>query len=136
MTTTIADVRGILKTCVETVTGLRAYSKIQDSINAPCAHIVPLEFEPFMVVGGSKTVYPFQIRVYTARAPSDQNQALLDGFRETSGTTSITAAVQLSTNWGSVVLDYAKVTRVGEVGVAEVSGVPYLYLELDVEVVF
>lgn len=134
MTTTIADVRGALKNCVETISGLRGAAYIQDAINAPIAHIVPLEFDPRLVFNGSKTEYHFQIRVYVPRAAADQGQALLDGYREVSGSTSITAAVQNDTNWGAVDVDYALVTRVSPVSVVEVVGVPYLYLEIDVEV--
>ena len=131
--TTIATVRTAMKTAVETISGLRAYAVIQDAINAPCAHIVPLEFDPRMVLGESKSEYQFQIRIYAARESADQNQALLDGYREVSGATSITAALQGNAGLAAVV-DYAQVTRIGEVGVVEISGVSYLYLEIDVEV--
>lgn len=133
--TTIADVRGALKTCVETISGLRGAAYIQDAINPPIVHIVPLAFDPRLVFSQAKNAYPFQLRVYVARAPADQNQALLDGYREVSGATSITAAVQNGANW-AVTVDYASVTQIGPVGVADISGVPYLYLEIDVEVVW
>lgn len=124
-----------MKAAIETVSGLRAFDYIQDSIDAPCAHVVPLEFDPRMVLGETKSEYQFQIRIYAARAAADQNQKLLDGYREVSGATSLTAAVQGNATLAAAV-DYAQVSRIGEVMVAEISGVPYLYLEIDVEVCF
>lgn len=132
---TIAAVRNAMKTAIETVSGLRAFDYIQDSIEAPCAHVVPLDFDPRMVLGESKAEYQFQIRIYAARAAAQQNQILLDGYREVSGPTSVTAAVQGNSTLNAVV-DYSQVSRIGEVSVVEISGVPYLYLEIDLEVCF
>lgn len=132
--TTIARVRDAMKGCVETIPGLRATAYIQDAINVPVAHIVPLDYDPRDVLGEGSATYPFQIRIYVARAPAEQNQALLDGYREISGSQSILAAIQNVSFWNDVDHDYATVTRVGAVTVVEVSGVPYLYVEIDVEV--
>jgi hypothetical protein len=133
--TTIATVREKMKAAIETIDGLRAYDYIQDSINAPCAHVVPLEFDPRSVMGETNSDYPFQIRIYASRAVADQNQKLLDSYREVSGDASITAALQDDTGLDAVV-DSVSVTRIGEVGVVEIGGVPYMYLEIDVEVVW
>lgn len=132
--TTIADARDALQDAVAT-TGLRAYAYIQDSVNAPCAHVVPLEFDPRLVLSQAKAEYQFQIRVYVSRAAAvEQNQKLLDEYRDLTGTKSLLRAIQDDTNWDGV--DYFSVTRIGEVGVVDYGGAPYLMLELDVEAVF
>ena len=41
--------------------------------------------------------------------------------------------VQNGANW-TTTIDYSKVTRVGEVGVIDYGGAPYLMFEIDVEV--
>lgn len=131
--TTIATVRSTMGTAVATITGLRAYDYIQDTINAPCAHIVPLEYDPRYVFSAAKVKYPFQVRIYVDREPADQNQKLLDGYREMTGSTSVLAGLQLQSNWSGVV-DDVDVIRIGEVSLIEVAGIPYLYLEIDVDI--
>lgn len=134
--TTIAEVRDAIANCIDTIPGLRSAAYIQDQITPPIAHVMPLDFDPRLVFSEAKSVYKFQIRVYVGRTPAEQNQAALDTYREVHGSHSITAAVQDDTNWGGVEVDYAKVTRIGSVGVAEVGGVPYLVLQIDVEVLW
>lgn len=132
--TTIAEVRDALANCVDTISGLRSQAYIQDSITAPIAHIVPLDYDPRAVLGEESATYPFQIRVYVQRAAVEQGQAFLDSCREISGSHSMVAAIQNDANWGGVNVDYASITRVSAVSVVEVSGVPYLYAEWDLEV--
>lgn len=134
--TTIAQVRDAMAAAVATIDGLRAYAYELDTINAPAAHVVSLEYDPRYVMADAPTEYQFQIRVYVPRAAVEQAQKLLDGYREVSGATSIRAAVQNENNRPAGLADYFSVTRIGAVGVVEVAGAPYLYLEIDVEAVF
>lgn len=133
MTVAIADVRSALQTAIAT-TGIRTYAYIQDVLNVPCAHVAASEFDPRLVMGTTKAVYPFTIHVYVSRAATvEQNQKLLDTYRDVTGTASIALAVKTSSAWTATV-DYADVTRVGEVQAVEYGGAPYLTFEIDVEV--
>lgn len=136
MTTSIADVRSSLQSAVET-TGLRTYAYIQETINVPCAHVAPLEYDPRLVMGESHVHFEFQVRVFVNRAAAvEQNQKLLDEYRDLTGTKSLILAIQDSDNWATpTTVDYMMVTRVGEVTAIEYNGAPYLMFELDVEVV-
>lgn len=134
MTTSIADVRDVIKTAVET-TGLRAYAYIQDAANVPCAHVAGLEFDPRLVFGEGKVEMTFQVRVYVNRAASvESNQKLLDLYRDVTGPSSLVLAIQEDDNWGGgVTIDYLQVTRIGEVNAFDYGGAVYLGFDLDVE---
>ena len=134
MTTTIAQVRTDLAACVTTA-GVRCTPYIVDVVNAPCAMVARQPFDPRMVLAGGKSQYGFQIHVYAQRAAEKASQATLDLCAETLGTTSLTAAIQTSTNWTSTI-DYAQVTNIGGEQIAEINGVQYITIQIDVEVVF
>lgn len=137
MATTIATVRDTIRQAIETGTGLRTFAWVQDQIVAPCAHVAPLEFDPRLVLSQSKAAYMFQVRVYVSRAAAvEQNQKLLDEYREISGDRSILAAVQDGSHWPGSIVDYCQVTRIGEVLAVDYGGVPYLTVEFDLEVVW
>ena len=132
--TTIAQARTSLAAAV-TTTGLRCIAYLSDQIPAPCALISRKEFDPRMVFGGSKSTYGFRVTIYTSRPAERASQVLIDGYCETTGATSLVAAIANGANWTATV-DYAEVVRVGEIMVHEIAGVPYLVAELDVEVVW
>lgn len=133
MTTSIADVRAALQTVIAT-TGIRTYAYIQDSLNVPCAHVASSEFDPRLVMGSTKAVYPFTVHVYVSRAAAvEQNQQLLDTYRDVTGSASIALAIKTSSSWTATV-DYADVTRIGEVQAIDYGGSPYLTFEIDVDV--
>lgn len=129
MTTSMDDVRTSLAAAVLT-TGLRSYAYIQDQINDPCSMVIPLDYDPRLVLGNSKSVYPFQVRCYFPRASAvEQMQKLMDQYRMMTGSLSIRLAIETSTNWSAAV-DYATVTRIGEVTATDA----HLIFEIDVEV--
>lgn len=135
MTVTIADVRDGLATALETIDGWRAGAYVGDMINPPCFKVARPAFDPRMVFGGAKATHTFRVHAYTSRGATEANEKALDALCELSGSGCVIAAVQTGTNW-PITVDYAQVTQVGEVGLAEIAGVEYLTVPFDIEVVW
>ena len=136
MTTKVGDVRTAAAEAITTATGLRAYGLLQDKINAPCAMVGALEFDPRYVLGSTVAEYPFQVRCFFNRAADQANQELIDTYRDVTGELSLTAALIDGDNWPDALVQSVDVTRVGELQVVEYIGVGYLYFEVDFSVIW
>lgn len=133
--TSIADVRGAIAGAALTVTGLeRCDGYILDKIVPPHGQLTTLPRDPRFVFGSTKTVYRFALTIYVQRTSEEAAQALLDGFAEPSGATSITAAIEDETNWGSVDIDYVSVVEISGIGESSVAESKYLIETFTVEV--
>jgi len=133
--TTIAEVRDGLAVALGALDGWRASAYVGDQINPPCLKVARPAFDPRMVFGGSKAAHTFRVHAYASRGATEANEKILDALCEPSGYGSLLEAVQTGTNW-PVTVDYAVVTNVGEVGLAEIAGVEYLTCPFDIEVVW
>ena len=133
--TTIAEVRDELAEICGNIDGWRGSGYVAAQVNPRVVVVAPDEFDPRLIFSQVKAEHVFRLTAYAAITAPEASQKALDELAELSGDGSLIEAVQDSTNW-SVTVDYAQVTRVGIVGVAEVAGVEYLARSFDVEVVF
>lgn len=141
--TTLADVRANLKTILETiiVSGTTstwiATGYVGDQVNPPQFVVTRSSFDPRLVLNGTKAQHEFNVIAYMPRATPVESEAALDALAEPTGTASLIAAVQLSSNW-SVTVDYAQVTQVGEVGVTQfgTDAAEYLACPFKIEVMW
>lgn len=136
--TTIAQVRSQLATIATGITGWTGTAYVGDSVDAPMIKVSRPAYDPRMVLSGGKTVATFRCTAYVKRADTAVNEAALDALAEPSGSGSFVAAVQTSSNWGSVSVDYAQVVNVGETFLTAfgTDAGEYLACPFDVEVVW
>ncbi len=142
--TTIAEVRADLANVLANVEGWTV-ANIGGSASGyvgdaqPGAYTFKINrgaFDPRFVMGKSKTAYVFTVTAYAPRTPAELSEAALDALCEPTGTGSLIATVEDGDNW-AVTVDYASVTRCGEVqAVTWVEGVEYLAAQFTLEVLW
>lgn len=133
---TVQEVRQALSDAITDGVGLRAAPMWQDTFTAPIAIVTRREFDPRLVFTGTTASYEFTVTIYADRTNERTAQVLLDDYCELDGSGSVVAAIQDEANWPNVTVDYAQVTRVGEVQSVAQGESQYLAVALDVEVVF
>lgn len=133
--TNIAEVRDGLAVAIRAGTGLRCFAYAGTTLPHPCGIVTPQGYDPRMVLGKSKATHEFSVTVFVGSAAERSAQQRCDRLREASGTESIVAAVEDSTNW-PVTVDYASVTFVGPVSEEIVAEESLMTFEVDIEVVF
>lgn len=133
---TVQEVRQGLADAITDGVGLRSAPMWQDTFTAPIAIVTRREFDPRMVFTGTKATYGFTVTIYADRTNERTAQVILDDYCELDGPGSVVAAIQDGNNWPNVTVDYAQVTRVGEVQAVAQGESQYLAVALDVEVVF
>lgn len=131
--TTTADVRASLAGAVKTGTGLTCLPYLIDHVDAPVAMVGVRPFDPRLVFGKAKVVYPFFVRLFVSSLSAIEEAQRFDEYREVSGSKSVTQAVEDGTLWTCTV-DYALVTQIGDPRDETVNGVTYKAVDFDVEV--
>ena len=98
--TTLAEVRAELADICATIPGWRSSGWVGDSITEPMIKVARPAFDPRLVFGsdGKKSV-TFQLTAYVKRADTERAEKMLDALAEPSGSGSLIAAVQTSSNW-------------------------------------
>lgn len=135
MPASITAVRDGLKVRLETIAGLRGYSRVPDKPEPPCAVVlgpVVIEFDHTMARGCDRIVIPIQ--VLASKAVDDISQTTLDGYLGGTGATSIKQAVEGDRRLGGIAQS-TRVMRVEGYGQVEYVGIDYLGARLIVEVV-
>ena len=133
--TTTADVRQALADA-GSYCGREVKPYVQSTISTGSGYVMRREFDPRMVFGGSKVVYPFMVRFYFLAVSLESAQQDIDALCDTAGSSSFLAAVQDGTNWPADLVDYAQVTNVGEINDSTVDGTNYFTVDFDIEVVW
>jgi hypothetical protein len=135
--TTIAEVRTDLERVLELISPWRATGYVGDQINPPQFVVTRQEFDPRLVLQGSKAQHTFRVIAYMPRVTPVESEAALDALAEPTGNGSLIETVQTSTNW-TVTVDYAQVTQVGEVSAVQfgTDTAEYLACPFTIEVVW
>jgi hypothetical protein len=110
----INDVVDGIATNLATISGLRVYSEWPDSPNPPCAIVMPSEefVSPKTLDGGYDMAYDVIVLVPTASG-MERNLRTLNTYCDTSGSTSVRAAVESDATLGAVVSDLFFVSTTG-----------------------
>lgn len=137
MSATIAEVREALSDAVE-VAGLRCEPYLIDVVNPPCAMVDRRQMDPRMVFGAGTNGYRFRLLCYFGRTSERGSQVLMDEYLslDTTSASSVKAAVESGDNWPDGLVHYCEVVNIGDTSEREVAGIPYLTVELDLEVVW
>lgn len=131
---TIATVRSAMATALRTISGLRASEYLTEQVKTPHA-MIDFEVEPDLTFGRGADVYRFQVTVFSDRAAERASQVFLDTLRDPQATDGIKYVLEHDATLAAQV-DYCRVTRIGKTEIIPVSGVEYLAVTFDAEVVF
>ena len=138
--TSIADVRGQFPTVLAHIGGswFCTDGYVGDKLSAFQLKVSRPPFDPRMVMSGTKAIHKFRVTAYAPRAESIESEKALDALCELSGSGSMKEAVETSSYWGSVSIDYAQVVNVGETAVVQfgLDAAEYLAVPFDIEVVW
>lgn len=128
----INGIRDAIKTAIATL-NISAYDTVPDSINPPAAWVIPKTGE-YDLTAGPNMIVLFEVTVLLLKGASVQNaQDTLDAYILPSGSNSFKAvleAANLSTH-----ADSLRVVNFHDYGGLEFSGVEYIGVKFDVEVI-
>lgn len=138
---TLDEVCAALATVVATVDGIsRAKGWADDEINPIEAQVYTRPYDPRMVFGKGanygETTYLLGVRVFASRTNMRTAQKQLRAFMETTGTSSVVAAIEDGDSWAETI-DSAEVTGIGqpfEVEIQNAAGGVTTYWAVDFEV--
>lgn len=128
----IADVRAAFAEALNSIDGLRASEYITDQITPPHA-MFDYTVEPDLTFGRGADVYRFTISVFAARTAERASQIFLDLLRDPASDSGVKRTIEDHPAVAAVV-DYARVTSIGAVGISEANN-ELLVVEFQVEVV-
>jgi len=131
--TTTAEVREALAAAASTC-GREVKPYAQDTVLAGSGYVGRQAFDPRMVFGQTKAVYPFTVRFYLPRGAEISAQQEIDTLCDIAGDGSFLAAVQNGDNWPASLVDYCQVVNVGEINETTLGGSDYLTVDFDLEV--
>lgn len=133
MTMTVSTVRDNLKTQLATISGLRTYDIIPDSINVPCAVVgmLDMDFDATMNRGYDRAT--LDVILITGRMSERSAQNTLDTYLSGSGNSSIKAVVEANKTLSGAV-QTLRVTAATS-GSIQVSGIDYLAYRFRVELI-
>lgn len=129
----VASVRTALATALRTISGLRVNEYITDEIVPPHA-MFDYSIEPHLVFARGADVYRFNIKVFANRGSDVASQKFLDLLRDPTTSGGLIRTIEEDATLAAAV-DYARVSSVGEIQIANVGGAEYLMIEVQVEVV-
>ena len=131
----VETIRSALADACETIDGLQACAYVRDATNWPEAQVDRGEIDYDFVMADGPATYPFRVLVYGGRVDEIAAQALLDGYAEPTGATSVKVAIQSDTAKAAGAWDYADVKSCSAAQIALIGGVEYVFIEFTVEVV-
>jgi hypothetical protein len=130
----IGDIREGLRVRLATITGLRTYAEIPESINVPCAIVgVPTEIKFDATLNRSNDSAVFPVRLMVAKALDRNAQRALDVYLQSTGANSVKTVIEADSQLGGAA-NTLMVERVSGIGVYNISGVDYLGAEFQVRV--
>ncbi len=134
MSGSISGIRSAINTALDTISGLRTFNTVPETINEfPAAFVRPQSGAYDYDVGGDM-VHKFEIVLLVRRwGDVDESQDTLDPYCDESGTYSIKAAVDAATL--STYASAIRVTGFRDYGAIEFAGIFYVGAKFDVDVI-
>lgn len=97
---TPAGVRTGLATAVDTISGLRVFDYVPDSLSPPAAVVEPLEVSFHAAMQDGLTMYRAYVLIILGRMSDRSSQDRLDAYVATTGSTSVKAAIEADKTLG------------------------------------
>ena len=131
----ISSIRDGLKTRLATISGVRAYDVIPDSFAPPAAIVAPpTRIQYGASLGKAWDSVTFTVRLLVAKATDRSAQDRLDAYLDSTGATSIVAAIEADPTLGGAA-NLARVIACQGIGVYDYAGVALLGAEFTVEII-
>ena len=131
---TMGQIRTGLATNLAKINGLRTSSFVPDQVNPPIAVVVPQRITFDAAFKRGLDTFEFTVMVIVGRADERTAQNLLDGYCNSTGTTSIKTAIESDRTLGGVVQDL-RVTELRNIGPVVIGENTYLTAEFIVSVI-
>jgi hypothetical protein len=136
---TIAAIMTGIETRLETITGLRAKDTAPDTVDVPAgggyAFVgLPERVDYHRTMGNGRIDPVFTITVFVSASPTRIAQALLAGYMNPAGPTSIRAAVEVDKTLGGAVEDCA-VMAARTIGRVDAGDLTYLGAEFTLQTI-
>lgn len=132
--TAASAIRSGLKTRLETISGVTAYAKLPTSIDVPAATVRRRQTDYDLVMARGADAFTFVITLYVQFVEQQDSQDALDAYLDTTGASSVKAAIEGDGTLGGIV-DITRVVSAGEDYVADYNGLPYLAVDFVTEVI-
>lgn len=133
MSMTPSTVRDNLKTQLATISGMRCYDTIPDSINVPAAIVGMLDFEFDMTMLRGADKATLDIIVVTGRMSERSAQNALDSYLSGSGATSVKTVVEANPTLSGACQTLRVTTATS--GTLQVGGIDYLAYRFRTELI-
>ena len=131
---TMSELRAALAVRLATITGLRTSATLPDQPNPPQAVIYPERVTYDTALGRGSDEYTFVVLVIVGRIAERSAQTSLDAYCNSSGATSIKAAIEGESTLGGKAFD-CRVTEMRGQGSLAIGDVTYLTAEFIVSVI-
>jgi hypothetical protein len=129
----MSAIRTALASKIGTISGLRTAATVPDQVSPPIAVIIPERVTYDEAYARGLVVYTFIVQVVVGKVSERSAQNRLDGFVNSSGATSIKAAIEADKSLGGVVFD-SRVTEMTSYTVVQIGDIAYLSCEFRVTV--
>jgi hypothetical protein len=128
-----SNVRSGLKTRLATISGLKTYDYIPDSVNVPGAVVGQLDLDFDAALNRGLDRASCTILLIVGRMSESAGQTKLDGYLASSGSTSVKAAIEADVTLGGAV-QTLRVTN-ATAGSVQVAATDYLAYRYTVELI-
>jgi len=135
VTLTISSVRDAAQTQLATITGLRTYDLIPDTVNVPAAVVGNLELEWDEAMQRGLDFATFDVLLITSRMSDRSAQDKLDAYLAGTGASSVKTVLEGGSPTGTLngTVSTVRVTRATPISIT-VASIEYLAYRYEVEV--
>lgn len=130
---TIGAIRTALKNVVDDITTLNAFEQRPGQVTGDAAVVTRKAGPRFVTMSDDEVEYDFGVMILTSLADSSSGQTALDTYVSPTGASSVVAKINANPSLGGVV-QWAKVTSVGEDQIVEWAAGSFLGAEIVVSV--
>ena len=131
---TIAAIRQGIAANLATISTLRTSAFVPDNPTPPIAVVIPQRIEFDTAMGRGMDDLTFTVMVIAQRASERNAQSVLDGFCNSSGLTSVKAAIESDKTLGGACFDL-RVTEMNDYGPLSIGDTVYLSASFSVTVI-
>ena len=130
----VSEIRSGIATNLATITGLRTSAFVPDNPTPPIAVVVPQRIEYDAAMGRGMDTYTFDVLVIAQRMSERNAQSLLDGYCNSTGSTSVKTALEADTTLGGKAFDL-RVTEMSNYQALTIGDTQYLAATFSVTVI-
>lgn len=130
----VSEIRSGIATNLAAISGLRTSAFVPDNPTPPIAVVVPQRIEYDAAMGRGMDTYTFDVLVIAQRMSERNAQSLLDGYCNSTGSTSVKTALEADTTLGGKAFDL-RVTEMSNYQALTIGDTQYLAATFSVTVI-